>query len=130
MPLSKIIFFQPKSEQGNFFRKNSKPPPPRISNAPCLMRVRVAAHVPVRVHTHLLEEEEVRSEEEVLCRRGPSLTYYGPALYPPLGGFGPKVHINVRGYEYMYFIPTKFGRYPSSDSVVKADYVFLYIHMH
>ena len=29
-------FFQLKSEQGNFFRKNSTPPPPRISNGPCL----------------------------------------------------------------------------------------------
>ena len=29
-----------------------------------------------------------------------------------------------------YFIPTKFGKYPSSDSVVKADYVFPYIYMH
>ena len=52
----------------------------------------------------------------------------GPALDPPLGGFGPKVNINVQGHE--YFIPTKFGEYPSSDSVVKADYVFLYIYMH
>ena len=29
-----------------------------------------------------------------------------------------------------YFIPTKFGKYTSSDSVVKADYVFPYIYMH
>ena len=35
---------------------------------------------------------------------------------------------NVRGHE--YFIPTKFGKYPSSNSVVKADYVFQYIYMH
>ena len=28
-----------------------------------------------------------------------------------------------------YFIPTKFGKYPSSDSVVKADSVFQYIYM-
>ena len=45
----------------------------------------------------------------------------------PLDGFGPKVNTNVRGHE--YFIPTKFGEYPSSDSVVKADYVFPYIHI-
>ena len=38
------------------------------------------------------------------------MTYYGPALDPPLGGFGPKVNTNVRGHE--YFIPTKFGKYP------------------
>ena len=56
------------------------------------------------------------------------MTYYGPALDPPLGGFGPKVNTNEWGHE--YFIPTKFGKYPSSDSVVKADYVFLYIYMH
>ena len=43
--------------------------------------------------------------------------YYGPALDLPLGGFGPKVNTNERGLE--YFIPTKFGEYPSSDSVVK-----------
>ena len=30
----------------------------------------------------------------------------------------------------MYFILTKFGKYPSSNSVVKADYVFQYIYMH
>ena len=46
-----------------------------------------------------------RSEEEVLWR----LTYYGPALDLPLGGFGPKVNTNVRGHD--YFIPTKFGKY-------------------
>ena len=28
-----------------------------------------------------------------------------------------------------YFIPTKFGKYPSSDSVVKADSVFQYIYL-
>ena len=31
----------------------------------------------------------------------------------------------MRGHE--YFISTKFGEYPSSDFVVKADYVFPYI---
>ena len=35
--------------------------------------------------------------------------------------------IHVRGYE--YFLPTKFGKYLSSYSVVKADYVFPYIYM-
>ena len=44
------------------------------------------------------------------------------------GGFGPKVNTNVWGQE--YFIPTKFGKYPSRDSVVKADSVFPYIYMH
>ena len=59
--------------------------------------------------------------------KGPSLTYYGPALDLPLGGFGPKVNTNERGLE--YFIPTKFGEYPPSDSVVKSDYVFQYIYI-
>ena len=68
------------------------------------------------------------SEGEVLWRRGPSLMYYGPALDLPLGVFGPKVNTNERGLE--YFIPTKFGEYPSGDSVVKSDYVFPYIYMH
>ena len=54
--------------------------------------------------------------------------YYGPALDLPLGGFGPKVNTNEWGLE--YFIPTKFGEYPSSDSVVNCDYVFPYIYMH
>ena len=36
----------------------------------------------------------------------------------PLGGFDPKFNTNVRGHE--HFIPTKFGEYPSSDSVIKA----------
>ena len=57
--------------------------------------------------------------------------YYGPALDLPRGGFGSKVNTNERGLEYFeYFIPTKFGEYPSSDSVVKSDYVFPYIYMH
>ena len=56
------------------------------------------------------------------------MTYFGPALDPPLGGIGPKVNTNVWGHE--YFIPTKSGKYPLSDSVVKVDYVFLYIYMH
>ena len=60
--------------------------------------------------------------------KGHSLTYYDPALDLPLVRFGPNVNTNVRGHE--YFIPTKFGKYPSSDSVVKADYVFPYIYMH
>ena len=32
--------------------------------------------------------------------------------------------------DHEYFIPTMFGKYPSSDSVVKTDYVFPYIYMH
>ena len=60
--------------------------------------------------------------------KGTPVTYFGPALDPPLGGFGPKVYKNVRGHEYC--LPTKFGKYPLHDSVVKADYVFQYIYMH
>ena len=50
------------------------------------------------------------------------------ALDPTLGGLDPKVDTNVRGYK--YFIPTKLSKYPSSDSVVKADSVFPYMYMH
>ena len=32
--------------------------------------------------------------------------------------------------DHEYFILTKFSKYPSSDYVVKADYVSLYIYMH
>ena len=59
------------------------------------------------------------------------MTFFDPALDPPVGGFGTKVNTNVRGQE--YFIPTNFGKYLfifSNDSVVKADYVFPYIYMH
>ena len=68
-----------------------------------------------------------QSEEEVLWRSGPPVTYFGPDLDPPLGGFA-KVNTNVRGHE--YFIPTKFGKYPLNNSLVKADFVFPYIYMH
>ena len=57
--------------------------------------------------------------KEFFGEGAPSLTYYGPALDLPLGGFGPKVNTNERGLE--YFIPTMFGEYPSGDSVVKSD---------
>ena len=67
-------------------------------------------------------------KEKFFGGRGPSLTYYGPALDLPLGGFGSKLNTNEQGLK--YFIPTKFGEYPSSDSVVKSDYVFPYIYMH
>ena len=55
------------------------------------------------------------------------MTYFGPDLDPPLGGIDPKVNTIVWGHK--YFIPTKSGKYPSSNSVVKVDhevdYVFL-----
>ena len=47
-----------------------------------------------------------RSEEEVSWRRGPPVTYFGPALDSPLGGSGRKTTTLVRDHE--YFIPTKF----------------------
>ena len=56
--------------------------------------------------------------EEVLWRKDPTLTYYGPTLDPSLDGFGPKVNTNVWGHE--YFIPTKIGKDPLNDSVVKG----------
>ena len=56
------------------------------------------------------------------------MTYFGPNLDPLLGGFGPKVNTNEWGQR--YFIPTKFGKCVSRDSVVKTDYVFPYMYMH
>ena len=58
----------------------------------------------------------------------PPLTYFCPALDPPLDGSGQKTTTLVRDHE--YFIPTKFHKYPSSSYVGKADYVFPYICMH
>ena len=71
-----------------------------------------------------------RSEEEVLWRRNPSLTYFWQIapLDPPLGGVCRKAYKQVRDYE--YFISIKFRKHPSSGSVGNADYVFQYIYMH
>ena len=73
-----------------------------------------------------------RSEEEVLWRRKPSLTYFWliapPPLDPPQGGVCRKAYKQVRDYE--YFISIKFRKHPSGGSVRKADYVFQYIYMH
>ena len=40
------------------------------------------------------------------------MTYFGPAVDPPLGGSGRKTTTLVRDHE--YFIPTKFHQNPSS----------------
>ena len=56
------------------------------------------------------------------------LTYLCLTLDPPLGGYGRNILMHVQGHE--NFIPIKFGKHPSSGSVVKADYVFPYIHKH
>ena len=53
---------------------------------------------------------------------GDPVTYFDPNL-----GYVRKTTF-VRDHE--YFIPTKLCKYPSSGSVVKADYVFPYIYMH
>ena len=42
------------------------------------------------------------------------MTYFGPALDPPLGGSGRKTTTLVRDHD--YFIPTKFHQNPSSGS--------------
>ena len=52
----------------------------------------------------------VRSEEEVSWRRGPPVTYFCPALDPPLDGSGRKTTTLVRDLE--YFIHTKFHQNP------------------
>ena len=73
-----------------------------------------------------------RSEEEVLWRRNPSMTYFWQIAPPPPGsahGWSlPKSLEQVSDYE--YFISIKFRNHPSSGSVGKADYVFQYIYMH
>ena len=56
------------------------------------------------------------------------MTYFGPALDPPLGGCGRNTLMHVRDLE--HFIPTKFYKHPLSSSIVKTDYVFPYIYMH
>ena len=56
------------------------------------------------------------------------MTYFGPALNPPLDESGRETTTTVRDHE--HFIPTKFRKYPLSGSVVKAGYVFPYIYMH
>ena len=45
-------------------------------------------------------------------KKGTPVTYFGPTLYPPLGGSGRKTTTLVRDHE--YFIPTKFHQNPSS----------------
>ena len=59
---------------------------------------------------------------------GDPLDLFCLALDPPLGRYGQKIFMHVRGHE--HFIPTKFRKHPLSSSVVKADYVFPYIYMH
>ena len=56
------------------------------------------------------------------------MTYFCPALDPPMDGSGRKTTTLERDHE--HFIPTMFRRHPLSGSVVKADYVFRYIYMH
>ena len=62
-----------------------------------------------------------RSEEEVCWRRGPPVTYIGPALDPPLGGSGRKTTTLVRDLE--NFIHTKFHQNSSSGSGEEVKYV-------
>ena len=70
-----------------------------------------------------------QSEEKSSLKKGPLINILWPCPGSALGGFWPKKSIqNVRVMR--NYIPNKFGEYPSSDSVVKADYVFPYIYMH
>ena len=56
------------------------------------------------------------------------MTYFGPALDPPLDGSGRKTTKLIRDLK--DFIPTKFRKHSLSGFVVKADYVFPYIYIH
>ena len=49
------------------------------------------------------------------------MTYFGPALDPPLGGSGRKTTTLVRDHE--HFIPTKFHQNPSSGSGEEVENV-------
>ena len=52
------------------------------------------------------------------------MTYFCPALDPPLGGSGRKTTTLVRDHE--YFIPTKFHENPSSGSGEEDENVKVY----
>ena len=52
------------------------------------------------------------------------MTYFGPALDPPLGGSGRKMTTLVRDHE--YFIPTKFHQNPLSGSGEEVENVKVY----
>ena len=52
------------------------------------------------------------------------MTYFGPALDPPLGGSGRKTTTLVRDHE--YFIHTKFHQNPSSGSGEEVENVKVY----
>ena len=54
-------------------------------------------------------------------KKGTPLTYFGPALDPPLGGSGRKTTTLVRDHE--YFIPTNFHQNPSSGSGEEVENV-------
>ena len=64
---------------------------------------------------------DLRSEEEVFWRRGPPMTYFGPALDPSLGGSGRKTTTLVRDFETIIF--TKFHQNPSNDSGEEVENV-------
>ena len=64
---------------------------------------------------------DFRSEEEVSWRRGPPVTYFCPALDPPLDGSGRKTTTLVRDLE--YFIHPKFHQNPSSGSGEEVENV-------
>ena len=49
------------------------------------------------------------------------MTYFGPALDPPLGGSGRKITTLVRDHE--YFIPNKFHQNPPSGSGKEVENV-------
>ena len=52
------------------------------------------------------------------------MTYFCPALDPPLGGSGRKTTTLVRDHE--YFIPTKFHQNPSNGSGEEVENVKVY----
>ena len=68
------------------------------------------------------------SEEEVLWRREPLEPIFAPPWIHPWADSAQE-STQMCGVMSTLSLPS-FGKYPSSNSVVKADYVFQYIDMH
>ena len=86
-----------RSEEEVFLKKGNPPPPP--------WPICLVLDLPLGKY----------GQNIFMQVRGP-VTYFGPALDPPLDGSGQKTTTLVRDHE--HFMPTKFRKYPLSGSVV------------
>ena len=82
----------------------------------------------IAIHVHSVCCYSFPTLKKKSFREGSLIDLLLPCPGSTPGQIDPKVNTNVLGHE--YFITTKHGKYPSSDSVVKADYVFPYIYIH